>query len=54
VVSQPETPGAANVAFNNTALLDSTYLHFVNYDNTATKYCVAASPRHTFFTYKWW
>jgi hypothetical protein len=34
--------------------LNSPYMHFLNYVNSSTQHCVAASPRHPYYSYKWW
>ncbi len=52
LVGQPETPAAAAMVYNSSSPLDGKYQHFTTYDNSATKYCVAASPRQAFYSYK--
>lgn len=32
----------------------SPYLHYVQYDASATSQCVAASPRHAYHSFEWW
>lgn len=46
------TAGDSLGAMNSS--LTAPYQHFVSYDNNATKRCVAANPRHSYYTYRWW